>query len=128
MVVQQLHNRWLRGESTDPRMEVVAVRLPILAANAASVLDRLEREHLGAVEARPRPSGAGRARRPRAGVSTSAHSITPKPDRPSISTAEMALLSYRRGPEWGRNIGMWTWVVARELAVDAGAVAHSLLS
>ena len=43
MVVQQLYNRWLRGESTDPRMEVVAVRLPILAANAASALDRLER-------------------------------------------------------------------------------------
>jgi aminoglycoside phosphotransferase (APT) family kinase protein len=44
VVVQQLYNRWLRGESTDPRMEVVAVRLPILAENAASLLDRLERE------------------------------------------------------------------------------------
>ncbi len=44
VVVQQLYNRWLRGESTDPRMEVVAVRLPILAANAASLLDRLERQ------------------------------------------------------------------------------------
>jgi aminoglycoside phosphotransferase (APT) family kinase protein len=38
VVIQQLHNRWLRGESTDPRMETVADRLPWLAESAMSLL------------------------------------------------------------------------------------------
>jgi aminoglycoside phosphotransferase (APT) family kinase protein len=41
VVIQQLHNRWKRGESTDPRMETIADRLPVLAANASKLLDRL---------------------------------------------------------------------------------------
>ena len=41
VVVQQLHNRWLRGESTDPRMATIADRLPRLAATASALLDRL---------------------------------------------------------------------------------------
>ena len=40
VVVQQLHNRWLRGESSDPRMATIADRLPILASTAAALLDR----------------------------------------------------------------------------------------
>ena len=42
VVVQQLHNRWLRGESTDPRMATIADRLPTLAATASTLLDRLD--------------------------------------------------------------------------------------
>jgi len=41
VVVQQLHRRWERGESTDPRMEVVADRLPLLATTASRLLDEL---------------------------------------------------------------------------------------
>jgi aminoglycoside phosphotransferase (APT) family kinase protein len=41
VVIQQLHNRWKRGESTDPRMATIADRLPVLAQNASRVLDRL---------------------------------------------------------------------------------------
>ncbi|CAN5713929.1 MAG: phosphotransferase family protein [Ilumatobacteraceae bacterium] len=41
VVVQQLHRRWERGESTDPRMAVVADRLPVLAATASRLLDEL---------------------------------------------------------------------------------------
>jgi len=41
VVIQQLHNRWLRGESTDPRMATIADRLPALATMASAVLDRL---------------------------------------------------------------------------------------
>lgn len=41
VVIQQLHDRWKRGESTDPRMATVADRLPVLAANATALLDRL---------------------------------------------------------------------------------------
>jgi aminoglycoside phosphotransferase (APT) family kinase protein len=41
VVIQQLHNRWVRGESTDPRMEFIADRLPVLAAKAEALLDRL---------------------------------------------------------------------------------------
>jgi aminoglycoside phosphotransferase (APT) family kinase protein len=39
VVVQQLHRRWARGESTDPRMAVIADRMPALAEAARSVLD-----------------------------------------------------------------------------------------
>ena len=42
VVIQQLHNRWLRGESTDPRMATIADRLPTLAATASTLLDRLD--------------------------------------------------------------------------------------
>lgn len=38
VVVQQLHNRWLKGDSTDPRMEIIADRLPMLAQSAALLL------------------------------------------------------------------------------------------
>ena len=31
VVVQQLHRRWERGESTDPRMEFIADRLPVIS-------------------------------------------------------------------------------------------------
>lgn len=39
VVVMQLHNRWLKGDSTDPRMEFVADRLPMLATSARQLLD-----------------------------------------------------------------------------------------
>jgi aminoglycoside phosphotransferase (APT) family kinase protein len=41
VVIQQLHRRWERGESTDPRMEAIANRLPLLAATASRLLDEL---------------------------------------------------------------------------------------
>jgi aminoglycoside phosphotransferase (APT) family kinase protein len=41
VVIQQLHMRWVRGQSTDPRMEFIADRLPVLAATAADLLDQL---------------------------------------------------------------------------------------
>jgi aminoglycoside phosphotransferase (APT) family kinase protein len=41
VVIQQLHNRWKKGESTDPRMAVIADRLPVLAQSASSLLDSL---------------------------------------------------------------------------------------
>ena len=39
VVVQQLHRRWVRGESQDPRMEHIADRMPSLIAAARAVLD-----------------------------------------------------------------------------------------
>jgi aminoglycoside phosphotransferase (APT) family kinase protein len=39
VVVQQLHRRWVRGESTDPRMAHIADRIPSLIASARTVLD-----------------------------------------------------------------------------------------
>lgn len=39
VVIQQLHDRWRRGESTDPRMATIADRLPMLARSAAGALD-----------------------------------------------------------------------------------------
>jgi aminoglycoside phosphotransferase (APT) family kinase protein len=39
VVVQQLHRRWVRGESTDPRMAHIADRIPWLIAAARTVLD-----------------------------------------------------------------------------------------
>ena len=39
VVVQQLYRRWERGESSDPRMETIADRLPVLAATASQLLD-----------------------------------------------------------------------------------------
>jgi aminoglycoside phosphotransferase (APT) family kinase protein len=41
VVVQQLHRRWVRGESTDPRMADIADRMPSLIAAAGAVLDEL---------------------------------------------------------------------------------------
>ena len=41
VVVQQLHRRWVRGESTDPRMARIADRMPSLIAAACAVLDGL---------------------------------------------------------------------------------------
>ncbi len=38
VVIQQLHDRWKRGESTDPRMEFIADRLPLLARSADRLL------------------------------------------------------------------------------------------
>ena len=38
VVVQQLHRRWVRGESKDPRMEHIADRLPSLITSALRVL------------------------------------------------------------------------------------------
>lgn len=43
VVVQQLHRRWVRGESTDPRMARIADRIPSLLAAARLVLDRFSR-------------------------------------------------------------------------------------
>jgi aminoglycoside phosphotransferase (APT) family kinase protein len=37
VVVQQLHRRWVRGESKDPRMATIADRIPSLIAAARSV-------------------------------------------------------------------------------------------
>jgi len=39
VVVQQLHRRWVRGESTDPRMAHIADRMPSLIEAARTVLD-----------------------------------------------------------------------------------------
>jgi aminoglycoside phosphotransferase (APT) family kinase protein len=39
VVVVQLHRRWVRGESTDPRMATIADRAPSLVAAAEAVLD-----------------------------------------------------------------------------------------
>ena len=39
VVVQQLHRRWVRGESKDPRMATVADRIPSLIAAATAVLE-----------------------------------------------------------------------------------------
>jgi aminoglycoside phosphotransferase (APT) family kinase protein len=39
VVVQQLHRRWVRGESTDPRMATIADRIPCLIAAAEAVLE-----------------------------------------------------------------------------------------
>ena len=39
VVVQQLHRRWVRGESQDPRMAHIADRLPSLVAAAEAVLN-----------------------------------------------------------------------------------------
>jgi aminoglycoside phosphotransferase (APT) family kinase protein len=41
VVIQQLHNRWVRGESSDPRMATIADRLPVLAHKASELLDQL---------------------------------------------------------------------------------------
>jgi aminoglycoside phosphotransferase (APT) family kinase protein len=38
IVVQQLHRRWVRGESTDPRMATIANRIPALVRAAEAVL------------------------------------------------------------------------------------------
>jgi aminoglycoside phosphotransferase (APT) family kinase protein len=38
VVVQQLHRRWVRGESKDPRMATIADRIPSLIAAATAVL------------------------------------------------------------------------------------------
>ena len=39
VVVQQLHRRWVRGESKDPRMAHIADRIPALVVAARAVLD-----------------------------------------------------------------------------------------
>jgi len=39
VVVVQLHRRWVRGESTDPRMAHIADRAPCLVRAAGVVLD-----------------------------------------------------------------------------------------
>ena len=41
-VVAQLHHRWAVGDSTDPRMEAIAARVPVLARAAARLLDELD--------------------------------------------------------------------------------------
>jgi aminoglycoside phosphotransferase (APT) family kinase protein len=41
-VVQQLHHRWRVGDSKDPRMETIAERVPVLAAQASRLLDALD--------------------------------------------------------------------------------------
>lgn len=40
-VLEQLYHRWAVGESTDDRMKGIALRVPILAADAALLLDEL---------------------------------------------------------------------------------------
>jgi aminoglycoside phosphotransferase (APT) family kinase protein len=40
-VVEQLHYRWVVGDSKDPRMETIAVRVPELAETASRLLDDL---------------------------------------------------------------------------------------
>ncbi len=42
VVVVQLHRRWVRGESTDPRMAHIADRAPCLVRAAQGVLDAAE--------------------------------------------------------------------------------------
>ena len=38
VVVQQLHMRWVRGESTDPRMATIADSIPLLIDGAERAL------------------------------------------------------------------------------------------
>jgi aminoglycoside phosphotransferase (APT) family kinase protein len=40
-VVAQLHHRWAVGDSTDPRMELIAARVPVLAESAGRLLEGL---------------------------------------------------------------------------------------
>jgi aminoglycoside phosphotransferase (APT) family kinase protein len=40
-VVAQLHYRWVVGDSTDPRMETIAARVPALTKMASLLLDEL---------------------------------------------------------------------------------------
>ena len=58
VVVQQLHRRWVRGESTDPRMAHIADRIPSLLAAARAVLDQArsgEPSTRWPISSRPRP-------------------------------------------------------------------------
>jgi aminoglycoside phosphotransferase (APT) family kinase protein len=41
VVVQQLYNRYLRGETSDPRMKELGSRMPRLAAGASAILDQM---------------------------------------------------------------------------------------
>jgi aminoglycoside phosphotransferase (APT) family kinase protein len=41
IVVQQLYNRYLRGETTDSRMTELGLRMPALASGAAAILDEI---------------------------------------------------------------------------------------
>jgi len=41
-VIQQLHHRWLVGDSTDERMKALGLRIPLLLANADRLLRELE--------------------------------------------------------------------------------------
>ena len=41
-VVAQLHHRWAVGDSTDPRMELIAARVPVLAESAGRLLEGLQ--------------------------------------------------------------------------------------
>ena len=41
VVLQQLHNRWLRGESTDPRMAQIAVAVPGMIGAASATLQEI---------------------------------------------------------------------------------------
>ncbi len=41
-VLEQLHYRWVAGNSTDPRMETIAMRVPALAESATRLLDALD--------------------------------------------------------------------------------------
>ena len=43
VVIQQLHRRWEKGESTDPRMATIADRLPLLATTAVAAARRARR-------------------------------------------------------------------------------------
>lgn len=42
VVVQQLHHRWVVGDSTDERMETIAESLPLLISSATQLLDELD--------------------------------------------------------------------------------------
>ena len=41
-VIQQLHHRWVVGNSTDERMETIADRLPALLTNADQLLSVID--------------------------------------------------------------------------------------
>ena len=41
-VLEQLHHRWAMGDSTDDRMKAIAARVPILAEDAAHLLDEFD--------------------------------------------------------------------------------------
>ena len=42
VVVAQLHHRWVVGDSTDPRMQTIATRVPALARSALQLLEALD--------------------------------------------------------------------------------------
>ena len=109
VVIQQLHNRWLRGESTDPRMATIADRLPTAGRNGLATCSTTSTDGSAArtetCSAGRRRSGPGDADR-RAGRVTSSWwcSLSSRDAssgaRPSVRPARSTSAASRR--RWAR--------------------------